>query len=297
MTAPTMRAVRLQAEGGPDQLVHEEVATPEPREGEALVRVHAAAITRDELEWPVDRLPAIPSHELSGTVVALAPGVGGVAVGDAVYALTPFDRDGVAAEYAAVPGELLAPKPSALSHVEAAAIPMPALTARQGLFDHGALAAGQRVLIHGATGGVGQFATQLAHDRGAYVIGTVSGEDVQWARELGADEAIDHTTTRFEEVVDPVDLVFDTAGGDRLARSREVLGPNGRLVAVAEEGNDATFFVVEPDGGQLGELTKLVDRGALKPTIDSVFRLDDARAAFERVMARGKRGKVVLELA
>jgi NADPH:quinone reductase-like Zn-dependent oxidoreductase len=271
MTAPTMRAVRLQAEGGPDQLVHEEVATPEPREGEALVRVHAAAITRDELEWPVDRLPAIPSHELSGTVVALGPGVGGVAVGDAVYALTPFDRDGVAAEYAAVPGELLAPKPSALSHVEAAAIPMPALTARQGLFDHGALAAGQRVLIHGATGGVGQFATQLAHDRGAYVIGTVSGEDVQWARELGADEAIDHTMTRFEEVVDPVDLVFDTAGGDRLARSREVLGPNGRLVAVAEEGNDATFFVVEPDGGQLGELTKLVDRGALKPTIDSVF--------------------------
>jgi NADPH:quinone reductase-like Zn-dependent oxidoreductase len=297
MTAPTMRAVRLKAEGGPDQLVHEEVATPEPREGEALVRVHAAAITRDELEWPVDRLPAIPSHELSGTVVALGPGVGGVAVGDAVYALTPFDRDGVAAEYAAVPGELLAPKPRALSHVEAAAIPMPALTARQALFDHGALAAGQRVLIHGATGGVGQFATQLAHDRGAYVIGTVSGEDVQWARELGADEAIDHTTTRFEEVVDPVDLVFDTAGGDRLARSREVLGPNGRLVAVAEEGNDATFFVVEPDGEQLGELTKLVDRGALKPTIDSVFPLDDARAAFERVTARGKRGKVVLELA
>jgi NADPH:quinone reductase-like Zn-dependent oxidoreductase len=297
MNAPTMRAVRLKAEGGPDQLVHEEVATPEPREGEALVRVHAAAITRDELEWPVDRLPAIPSHELSGTVVALGPGVGGVAVGDAVYALTPFDRDGVAAEYAAVPGELLAPKPRALSHVEAAAIPMPALTARQGLFDHGALAAGQRVLIHGATGGVGQFATQLAHDRGAYVIGTVSGEDVQWARELGADEAIDHTTTRFEEVVDPVDLVFDTAGGDRLARSREVLGPNGRLVAVAEEGNDATFFVVEPDGEQLGELTKLVDRGALKPTIDSVFPLDDARAAFERVTARGKRGKVVLELA
>jgi NADPH:quinone reductase-like Zn-dependent oxidoreductase len=289
--------VRLKAEGGPDQLVHEEVATPEPREGEALVRVHAAAITRDELEWPVDRLPAIPFHELSGTVVALGPGVGGVAVGDAVYALTPFDRDGVAAEYAAVPGELLAPKPRALSHVEAAAIPMPALTARQALFDHGALAAGQRVLIHGATGGVGQFATQLAHDRGAYVIGTVSGEDVQWARELGADEAIDHTTTRFEEVVDPVDLVFDTAGGDRLARSREVLGPNGRLVAVAEEGNDATFFVVEPDGEQLGELTKLVDRGALKPTIDSVFPLDDARAAFERVTARGKRGKVVLELA
>ena len=161
MTPTTMRAVVLRAAGGPEQLVHEQVATPAPGRGEALVRVHAAALTRDELEWPVDRLPAIPSYELSGVVAALGPGVDGLAVGEAVFGMTAFDRDGVAADYAAIPTELLAPKPRALSHAEAAAVPLAALSAWQGLFDHGRLAARERVLIHGATGGVGQFATQL----------------------------------------------------------------------------------------------------------------------------------------
>ena len=147
MTA-TMRAVVLRAAGGPEQLVCEQVAVPSPGPGEALVRVHAAAITRDELEWPVDRLPAIPSYEVSGVVHALGPGVDALAVGDEVYAMTPFDRDGVAAEYAAIPAELLAPKPRALSHVEAAAVPLAALSAWQGLFDHGGLREGERVLIH-----------------------------------------------------------------------------------------------------------------------------------------------------
>lgn len=292
----TMRALRLHAAGGPEQLVLEQVPTPEPEAGEAVVKVQAAAITRGELDWPLDRLPAIPSYELSGVVEAVGGEVDGPAPGEEVFALTAFDRDGVAAEHAIVPAALLAPKPRSLSHVEAAAVPMPALTAWQGLFEHGRLATGQRVLIHGATGGVGMCATQLAAERGAYVIATATGDDVRWACELGADEAIDHSTTRFEDVVDPVDLVFDTAGGERLARSRAVLREGGRLVGVAEEGNDATYFVVEPDGEQLRELGDLIERGALKPAIDSVFTLDDARAAFERVMSRGKRGKVVLEV-
>jgi NADPH:quinone reductase-like Zn-dependent oxidoreductase len=241
-----VRAVRLRDDG----LRLEEIETPSPSNGEVLVRVRAAALTRDELEWPVDRLPAIPSYELSGVVVA---------TGDEVYALTPFDRDGVAAEYAVVPAEVLAPKPTRLSHVETAALPMGGLTAWQALFVHGQLARGERVLITGASGGVGHIAVQLARHAGA-------------------------------EVVDsgPADLVFDTRGGE--------IPAGERVITIAEETPGATFFIVEPDHEQLTELTALVDAGELRPEVDSVFPLAEAQAAFERVAARGKRGKVVLEV-
>jgi NADPH:quinone reductase-like Zn-dependent oxidoreductase len=298
MNAETMQAVRLTAPGGPDRLALEQIPRPEPGTGEALVRVHAAALTRDELDWPLDRLPAIPSYELSGVVESIGPGVDGPSEGDEVLALTAFDRDGAAAEYVLVPASLLAPKPAGLSHPEAAAVPMPGMTAWQGLFDHGGLEAGQRVLIHGATGGVGQAATQLARWRGAHVIGTVTGaDDAAWARELGADEAIDHGAMRFEDAIEPVDLVFDTVGGERLARSRAVLAQGGRLVAVAEEGNDADHFVVEHDGDELKRLAELAGSGDLSVAIDSVLPLAQFHEAFERVAARGKRGKVVLEVA
>ena len=153
-----MRAIRLREPRGPDGLVNEQVATPRPGPGEALVRVHAAAITRDELEWPVDRLPAMPSYEFSGVVVTTGPEVDDVAVGEEVYALTGFDRDGAAADFVVLPTAFMAPKPRSLDHVQAAALPLAALSAWQGLFDHGELAAGQRVLIHGAAGGVGHLA-------------------------------------------------------------------------------------------------------------------------------------------
>ena len=239
-------AVRLHDDG----LKVEEIETPSPGPGEMLVRVRAAAITRGELEWPVDRLPAIPSHELSGVVVDS---------GDEVYALTPFDRDGVAAEYAVLPAEVLAPKPSRLSHVEAAALPMGGLTAWQALFVHGRLARGERVLVTGASGGVGHVAVQLARHAGAAVV------------ESG-----------------PVDLVFDTRGGEVPAGER--------VVTIAEEMPGATYFVVEPDHEQLLELTALVDAGELGAEVDSVFPLTEAGTAFERVAGRGKRGKVVLEV-
>ena len=277
----TMHAVRVHAPGEPVAL--DEIPIPEPAPGEVLVRVHAAAITRDELDWPTDRLPAIPSYELSGT-----------ADGEEVWALLPFDRDGAAAEYVAVPAELLAPKPRSLGHVESAAIPLPALSAWQALFDHGRLAEGERVLIHGAAGGVGQFATQLAHWRGAYVIGTTSG-DRDAVLALGANDAVGRDAAGVERV----DLVFDTVGGEALARSVDLLRAGGRIVSVAEEppaGVEATYFVVEPNREQLAELARLVDEGVVKPLIDSVFPLAEARSAFERLMEPGKRGKVVLRV-
>jgi NADPH:quinone reductase-like Zn-dependent oxidoreductase len=202
-----------------------------------------------------------------------------------------------------VPAEILAPKPRTLDHVESAALPLAGLTAWQGLFDHGGLAEGERVLIHGAAGGVGQFATQLAHWRGAFVIGTASGTAVARARELGADEVVDRTSVRFEDAVETVDLVFDTVGGEVLARSAAVLREGGRLVSVAEEPPaavaervKASYFVVEPSRAQLVELARLVDEGRIRPTIDSVFTLADASAAFERVAMPGKDGKVVLRV-
>jgi NADPH:quinone reductase-like Zn-dependent oxidoreductase len=302
----TMRAIRLHEPGGAARLACEDVDTPHPGPGEALVRVHAAAITRDELDWPVDRLPATPSYELSGVVVGLGPGAGDVALGDAVYALTGFDRDGVASDYATVPSAFLAPKPRTLDHVDAAALPLAGLSAWQGLFDHGKLTAGQRVLVHGATGGVGHLAVQLAHRHGAHVIATASTPNLERARELGADEVIDHTATRFEDAIEPVDLVFDTAGGERLERSAAVVQPGGRLVSIAEEppresaserGITAVYFVVEPNRRQLVALTRLVDAGELRPAVDEVLPLADARTAFEHSDVAGRHGKIVLRVA
>jgi NADPH:quinone reductase-like Zn-dependent oxidoreductase len=257
-----MRAVRLTADG----LHLEQIETPEPGPGDALIRVRAAAITKDELEWPTDRLPAIPSYELSGEVVG---------TGEEVYALTDFGRDGAAAEYAVVPKSLLAPKPHSLDHVRSAAVPMPALTAWQGLFDHGRLEAGERVLVTGASGGVGHIAAQLARHRGAEVV-ALTRQD------------------RLEDV-EPVDLVFDTVGGELLARAQ---ASGARTVGIATEpAPPGVYFVVQPNGRQLAEITELVDAGELEPEIDSVYPLEDFQAAFERLTAPGKRGKVVLEIA
>ncbi len=268
-----MRVVRLRAPGGPEQLAVEEAERPRPGPGEALVRVHAAAITRDELEWPVDRLPAIPSYELSGVVEEVSPDVAGLAAGDEVFALTPFDREGVAADYTAVPTDLLVPRPRALGHAESAAIPLPALTAWQGLFDHGRIDASAR---------------------GAHVIATASAANLRSVRELGASEAV-NAATPFEDAVEPVDLVFDTAGGGRLRRSVAVLRARGRLVSVAEEPPEGgEYFTVEPNRDQLTSIARLVDGGKLRPPSVEVFPLASAREAFARSLEPGRRGKVVL---
>jgi NADPH:quinone reductase-like Zn-dependent oxidoreductase len=254
-----MRAVRLHPPGGIEGLRLEEVAQPRPRPGQVLVRVHAAAITRGELEWPAGRLPAIPSYELSGVV---AEDSGGFSAGAEVFALTPFDRDGVAADYALVPVGVLAAKPGSLSHIQAAALPMPGLSAWQALVVHGRLQAGDRVSVTGAHGGVGYVAVQLARSRGAALV--AEGE--------------------------PCDLLFDTVGGEALARSA---GQAGRIVTIAAEAPGACYFVVEPNQDQLLGLARLAGAGDLWPEIDSVFPLAQAQAAFMRSAARGKHGKVV----
>jgi NADPH:quinone reductase-like Zn-dependent oxidoreductase len=292
----TMTAIRLHAPGIAG-LSLDTIDTPSLRPGEALVEVHGAAITRDELEWPLDRLPAVPSYELSGVVAAVADDVDGVSVGDEVYALTPFDRDGVAAAYAAVSAALLAPKPATLDHVQSAAVPLPALSAWEGLFVRGGLEADERVLIHGAVGGVGQFATQLARWRGAHVVATASRSGFEEAHALGADEVVDGRG-ELDNGAGPFDLVFDTVGGDLIERASALLAGHGRLVSVASEPpGGGTFFVVEPSRERLVELTRLVDTGEVRVSIDSTFALSDATAAFERSLASGKRGKVVIQVA
>jgi NADPH:quinone reductase-like Zn-dependent oxidoreductase len=297
----TMLAVRQHLVDGHGSLVVEEIAVPTVRAGTALIRVHAAGITRDELDWAAGRLPAIPSYELSGIVESVAADVDGVAAGDPVIALTDFDRDGVAAEHAVVRADLLAPKPAAVGHRESAALPLAGLSAWQGLFSFGRLERGQRVLIHGGTGGVGHLAIQLARWRGAHVIATGSGAGIHRAAELGADETLDRSADEFTEI-EPVDLVFDTVGGEVLARSGDVVRPGGAVVSLAEEpsadGDDlaASYFVVEPNHEQLARLAGLVDDGALVLAIEAVYPLAAALAAFDRVQAPGKHGKVVLSV-
>src|SRR5207248_10502022 len=234
-----------------------------------LVHVYATGLIATELTWvptyqtkdgKVRELP-IPGHDLSGVVEEVGPGVTMLAKGSEVYALTAFDRDGAEAEYTiALPSEL-APKPRTLDHVQAAAVPLTALTAWQALFEHAGLSAGQTVLIHGAAGGVGVFAVQLARWAGAHVIATASARNRDVLRELGADKFIDYTTTRFEDVVHDVDLVFDLVGGDTLQRSWQVIKLGGTLVSVVsprpsfEEAKahdvHAVWFVVEPNREQL----------------------------------------------
>jgi NADPH:quinone reductase-like Zn-dependent oxidoreductase len=292
-----MRVVRLREPGGPEQLVVEKADRPRPGPAEALVRVHAAAITRGELEWPIDRLPAIPCYELCGVIEETGAGVAGIAAGDKVFALIPFDRDGVAADHTVLQAELLVPSPRELGDAESAAIPLPALTAWQGLFDHGRLGADERVLIHGASGVVGGLAVQLARARGAHVIGTASGASLGLVRQLGAHEAID-AAARFEDAGEPVDVVFDTAGGERLRRSVAVLRPGGRLVSVAEEPPDGgVYFVVEPNREQLRSIARLADAGELRPPSVDIFPLTSAREAFARSLERGRPRKVVLDVA
>jgi NADPH:quinone reductase-like Zn-dependent oxidoreductase len=292
-----MRVVRLRAPGGPEQLAIEEADPPRPGPGEALVRVHAAAITRGELEWPLDRLPAIPCYELCGVIEEAGAGVTGLAAGDRVFALTPFDRDGVAADHTALPAELLVPSPGALGDAESAAMPLPALTAWQGLFDHGRLGADERVLIIGGSGAVGGFAVQLARRRGAQVIGTASGANLELIRRLGAHEAID-AATPIEDAVEHVDLVFDTAGGERLRRAAGVLRAGGRIVSVVEEPPDGgVYFTVEPNREQLRSIARLADAGELRPPSVDIFPLTSAREAFARSLERGRPRKVVLDVA
>lgn len=308
----TMRAIRAHARGGPEQLACEQAPRPRPRPGEALVAVAAASITPGELTWEStwtdaagrDRTPVIPAHEMSGIVEEIA-GAARVAPGDSVYALVPFDRDGAAADYITVPASLLAPKPARLSHAEAAALALPGLTAWQALVTSAGLTCGQRVLVHGAAGGVGSVTVQLAVALGAEVSATCSAADQEFVVGLGAATVIDYAADKFEDQVHDLDVVIDTVGGDTLARSAAVLRPGGILVGVADapdaeeaarHGVRTAYFIVSADPDQLTRIARLADTGQLRPVIGATYPLEQTAAAYAGLDHDHRRGKVVLDL-
>jgi len=309
-----MKAIRLHGRGGPDHLVYEDAPQPRPGAEEVLVRVYATGIIANELKWDETyqtkagspRALPIPGRDLSGVVEAVGHGVTEPAKGDEVYAMLDYCCDGAEAEFTiALPNEL-APKPRTLDHVQAAAVPLTALTAWQGLFEHARLVAGQTVLIHGAAGSVGVFAVQLARWAGAQVIATASKRNRDFLCELGANEIIDYTTTRFEEVVQGVDFVFDTVGGDTLHRSWQVVKPGGVLVSVVSPRPSfaeaqaynvrPVWFVVQPNREQLVRIGTLIDEGKVRPIIDTVLPLSQARQAYEQGAKGHTRGKIVLRV-
>jgi NADPH:quinone reductase-like Zn-dependent oxidoreductase len=280
---------------------------PEAAGNDVLVEVHASGFTPGELTWPSnwtdrlgrDRTPSIPGHELAGVVSALGYGTRGLSVGQRVFGLADWTRDGTLAEYAAVEARNLAPLPGDVDFTVGASLPISGLTAWQGLFEHGRLRAGQTVLVHGAAGGVGSMVTQLAREAGAYVIGTGRAADRPTALDYGAQEFIDLGDESLEDVAG-VDLVFDVIGGEIGKRSAALVRAGGTLVTIAgppeAQPRDglAIDFVVEADRAQLGEIVKRVRDGRLRTTTGSVAALDDAVAAFnptERI-----KGKTIIKV-
>jgi NADPH:quinone reductase-like Zn-dependent oxidoreductase len=297
-----MRAMRAFS-SDPASLVSQSVPVPEPGPGEVLVQVGGTAVTSGELTWP-ESWPAIPCHDLSGTVAAVGDGADGWRTGDEVWGLVGFDRPGAAAEYVTVPAADLAAKPVSLDHLQAAAVPLGALTAWQALHEHAQLAAGQHVLVLGGAGGVGAYAVQLAASAGARVTATASAANLAFVAGLGAHDVLDYTTP-FDDRVRDVDVVVDPVGGTTTARSWPVMRRGGILVAIAEKpdadqgGRDdvrSVYFVVRPDGGQMRELASLVDEQQLHPTVSAVFELGDLTQAFQAQRAAHSPGKVVISV-
>ena len=306
-----MKAVRFEEPKGfegIEALEYEDAPDPRPAIGDAIVEVRAASFTPTELLWPLStdraghaRGRRIPAHEGAGVVVELGYGAAGVSVGDEVYGLIDGYRDGWAAEYVAIEVRSLAPKPASVDFVEAAAIPQAALTSWQALFDLGRLESGQTVLIHGAGGGVGSTAVPLARWAGAHVIGSGRAGARQRVLDLGADDFVDIEAADWEQAVGQVDVVYDIVGGDVLARSVPLVKPGGALVTIMEptpatDRRDIRVagFVRDANGAELREITKLVDDGTLRPQVDAVYPLADARDAFTAKSTQHIPGKVVL---
>jgi NADPH:quinone reductase-like Zn-dependent oxidoreductase len=317
-----MKAVRIHAFGSPEELVQEEVPLPEPRPGEVLVRVHAACLNPPD--WyaragfaifpedirPALQLPYTPGSDVSGVVAGAGPEVTEWAEGDAVFGLVRFpdlNNGGKGyAEYTTAPASHLARKPAAISHVEAAGVPMAALTAYQYLFDHARLDDGSTVLVNGAAGGVGHFIVQLARTRAARVIGVASGRHSAFLEDLGVDEFIDYTTTAVADVAHDVDYLFDTVGGPDGYRFLPVVRRGGTISPVfygeyhrdraASLGISFASGQVHSDGAQMAELARLIDDGLLRVGIDSVFPLAQASRAHQRAEQGHIQGKIVLQV-
>ncbi|ANF32995.1 hypothetical protein A0130_16205 [Leifsonia xyli] len=309
---PEMTALRAHERGGPEKLVVEKAPLPRPGRGEVLVRIEAAAITAPELTWAetwesdgVDRTPIIPSHEFAGIVAEVGDGVEGFAVGDPVFGLVPFDRDGAAAEFVAVPTSSIGHRSSSVDPTIAAAAVLPALTAWEALHDRVSLTTGQRLLVRGAAGAVGSMLTQIGHVAEVRVTATVSSaDDVERVRSLGADEVIIVPRGQDPEDVRGFDVVVD-AVGDRIPRwMYAAAAPHGTLVSLqfppddqlaTEYGVGTVFFVVSADAQRLAELDDLLSHHKLTAEVASLFPLERGREAFEAAGTPGRRhGKVLL---
>ena len=285
------------------------VERPEPRAAinDVVVQIHASGFTGDELTWPStwtdragrDRTPSIPGHEFSGVVTALGYGTTGLSIGQRVFGITDWYRDGTLAEYVAVEARDLTPLPGDVDFTVGAALAMPGLTAWQALFEHGHLQAGQSVLVHGAAGVVGSMASQLAREAGAYVIGTGRAGARPAALDFGAQEFVDLDNDALEDV-GKVDLVFDVIGGAIAKRSAGLIRAGGTLVTVTgptegrPSGGRAIDFVVEPDRAQLSEVVQRLRNGRLRTNIGEVAALDEAAAAFNRT--ERIRGKTIISV-
>ncbi|NKQ26071.1 NADP-dependent oxidoreductase [Streptomyces galbus] len=289
-----MRALTVSdRDAGTDGLALTDLPHPHAAENDVVVRVHAAGFTRGELAWPAtwtdragrDRTPSVPGHEVSGVVAELGYGTTGLTVGQRVFGLTDWARDGTLAEYVAVEARNLAPLPADVDHTIAAALPVSGLTAWQGLFDHGGLTAGRTVLVHGAAGAVGSIAVQLARAAGARVVGTGRAADRDTVLALGAHAFLDLGSDPLD-AAGQADVVFDVIGGEVLRQSAALVRPGGTLVTIAEpppvrpSDARAVFFVVEPDRTRLAELVRQVRDGRLEVRVGAVRPLAEAAAAF-----------------
>jgi NADPH:quinone reductase-like Zn-dependent oxidoreductase len=306
-----MKAIRIHAYGGPEQLRYEDVPRPQPKGGEVLVRVHATSVNPFDLKLASGmfresmklELPYTPGSDFAGLVESIGPGAATeLKQGDAVYGNCPR---GACAEFVAAPAETVARKPKSQTEVAAAAAPVAAQTAYEGLFEHGKLERGQSVLIHAAAGGVGSYAVQLAHWKGAVVFATASADNAEFVRSLGADHVIDYKTTPFESVAKNIDVVLDLLGGETQARSFAVLKPGGYLISTvqpppqdqaAKRNVHATMFGMKATVARLNQLAELFDSGTLRSVVTKTFPLDRAVDGWTLSRSGHARGKIVLEV-
>jgi NADPH:quinone reductase-like Zn-dependent oxidoreductase len=307
-----MKAVRIHDFGDADVMQIDEIPTPRPGKDEVLIKVLAASVnpvdykTRSgEFKPPGMTMPATLGRDVSGIVENVGRDVTDLKEGDEVFALLDRDHGGYA-EFVVAKSDLVAQKPASVDHVHAAAVPLAALTAWQGLFDHGKLKGGERVLIHGAAGGVGHFAVQFAKNRGAHVTATARGEDHELLRKLGADQVIDYMNERFEDRVSNVDLVLDLVAGDTQKRSWKSLRRGGRMVSTLQPPSktdaaprEATgqSFMAKANREELEEIGRLIDEGKVKVIVDISMPIQDVRRAHEFMENAHVRGKLVLEVA
>lgn len=308
-----MKAARIHEFGGPEVLHVEEIPRPSPAKDELLIKVFASGV--NPVDWKIrnglrkDKFPAkLPltlGWDVSGIVEGKGEKVKGFKKGDEVYGRPDMTKNGTYAEYVVVKADQVSLKPKTVDHVNAASIPLAGLAAWQGLFDHGHLEKGQKVLIHGASGGVGSYAVQFAKWKGAYVVGTASTDNIDFVKKLGADEVIDYKNEKFEDKVQEADLVFDTIGGETQKRSLNVIKSGGRLVTTvqpefakeaAERNITLEGYIAQADPAQLKEMAELVDKGMIKPAVTEVMPLEKAADAQKKSEEGHARGKIVLKV-